>query len=168
VRRLAFASAASIVAARVASGTVEGGSGVKRAAVLAALAAVALLAGCGSSSPSAESVVRAWSAALNQDDNDTAASLFAKGAEVVQNGRVLTLRNRRDAVAWNSALPCSGKIVSIHSRGQTATATFVLGDRRHSQCDGPGQETTAIFKVVDGKIVLWHQTNARGPTGPTI
>ena len=136
---------------------------------LISLAAIAFLAGCGSGSPSAESVVRAWSAALNQDDNNTAASLFAQGAEVVQNGHVLTLRNRRQAVAWNSALPCSGKIVSIHTRGQTATATFVLGDRRHSQCDGPGQKTTAIFKVVHGKIVLWHQTNTRGgPTGPTI
>ena len=135
---------------------------------LISLAAIAFLAGCGSGSPSAESVVRAWSAALNQDDNNTAASLFAQGAEVVQNGHVLTLRNRHQAVAWNSALPCSGKIVSIHTRGQTATATFVLGDRRHSQCDGPGQEATAIFKVVHGKIVLWHQTNARGPTGPTV
>ena len=135
---------------------------------LISLAAIAFLAGCGSGSPSAESVVRAWSAALNQDDNNTAASLFAQGAEVVQNGHVLTLRNRHQAVAWNSALPCSGKIVSIHTRGQTATATFVLGDRRHSRCDGPGQEATAIFKVVRGKIVLWHQTNTKGPTGPTV
>ena len=133
------------------------------AGALVSLAAIAFLAGCGSGSPSAESVVRAWSAALNQDDNNTAASLFAQGAKVVQNGHVLTLRNRRQAVAWNSALPCSGKIVSIHTRGQTATATFVLGDRRHSQCDGPGQEATAIFKVVHGKIVLWHQTEAPPP-----
>ncbi len=141
---------------------------MRLAGALVSLAAIAFLAGCGSGSPSAESVVRAWSAALNQDDNNTAASLFAQGAEVVQNGHVLTLRNRHQAVAWNSALPCSGKIVSIHTRGQTATATFVLGDRRHSQCDGPGQEATAIFKVVHGKIVLWHQTNAKGPTGPTV
>jgi limonene-1,2-epoxide hydrolase len=139
---------------------------VKRA--LLPLGAILLLVGCGSGSPSAESVVRAWSAALNQDDNDTAGSLFAKGAEIVQNGHVLTLRTRHEAVAWNSALPCSGRIVSIHTHGQTATATFVLGNRRHSQCDGPGQETTAIFKVVRGKIVLWHQTSAVGPTGPTI
>ena len=141
---------------------------MKIARILALLAAVALVTGCGSGSPSAESVVRAWSAALNGDDNNTAASLFAQGAKVVQNGHVLTLRNRHQALAWNSALPCSGKIVSIHTRGQTATATFVLGDRRHSQCDGPGQEATAIFKVVHGKIVLWHQTNAKGPTGPTV
>ena len=136
--------------------------------VLAPFAAVALLTGCGSGSPSAESVVRAWSAALNQDDNNTAGSLFANGAEVVQGGHVLTLRTRHEAVAWNSALPCSGRIVSIHTRGQTATATFVLGNRRHSRCDGPGQETTAIFRVVRGKIVLWHQTTTKGPTGPTI
>ena len=139
------------------------------AGALVPLTAIAFLAACGSGSPSAESVVRAWSAALNQDDNNTAASLFAQGAEVVQNGHVLTLRNRRQALAWNSALPCSGKIVSIHSRGQTATATFVLGDRRHSQCDGPGQETTAIFRVVHGKFVLWHQTAGTvGATGPTV
>ncbi|HEY6149223.1 MAG TPA: limonene-1,2-epoxide hydrolase family protein [Gaiellaceae bacterium] len=132
------------------------------------LAAILLLAGCGGGSPSAESVVRAWSAALNQDDNNTAGSLFANNAEIVQDGHVLKLKNRRQAVAWNSALPCSGRIVSIHSRGQTATATFLLGDRRHSRCDGPGQRATAIFRVVHGKIVLWHQTDARGPTGPTI
>jgi limonene-1,2-epoxide hydrolase len=138
------------------------------AKAVAPLGAIVLLTGCGGGSPSAESVVRAWSAALNQDDNNTAASLFAKGAEIVQNGRVLTLNTRHDALAWNSALPCSGRIVSIDSHGQTATATFVLGDRPHSKCDGPGQETTAIFKVVRGKIVLWHQTVARGPTGPTV
>ena len=138
------------------------------AKAVAPLGAIVVLIGCGGGSPSAESVVRAWSAALNQDDNDTAASLFAKGAEIVQNGRVLTLNTRHDALAWNSALPCSGRIVSINSHGQTATATFVLGDRRHSKCDGPGQETTAIFKVVRGKIVLWHQTATRGPTGPTV
>ena len=136
--------------------------------LIAPFAAVALLTGCGSGSPSAESVVRAWSAALNEDDNNTAGSLFARNAEIVQDGQVLTLRTRHQAVAWNSALPCSGRIVSIHTRGETATATFVLGDRRHSQCDGPGQQATAIFKVVKGKIVLWHQTTTTGPTGPTI
>jgi limonene-1,2-epoxide hydrolase len=132
------------------------------------LAAVALLAGCGSGSPSAESVVRAWSQALNDDDNDRAADLFARDAQVVQAGHELTLKTHADAVAWNAALPCSGKIVSIDSHGNTATATFLLADRRHSSCDGPGQRATAIFKVVKGKIVLWHQTPAKGPTRPTV
>jgi limonene-1,2-epoxide hydrolase len=139
-----------------------------RAGALVALAAVALLAGCGTGSASPESVVRAWSQALNDDDNDRAADLFARNAEVVQAGRALKLRTHADAVAWNAALPCSGKIVSIDTRGDTTTATFLLGDRRHSTCDGPGQHATAIFKVVKGKIVLWHQTSASGPTGPTV
>jgi limonene-1,2-epoxide hydrolase len=139
-----------------------------RAAVAVGLAAVALVAGCGSGTPSAESVVRAWSKALNDDDNNRAADLFARDAQIVQAGRELTLKTHADAVAWNAALPCSGKIVSIDSHGNTATATFLLGDRRHSSCDGPGERATAIFKVVKGKIVLWHQTPAKGPTGPTI
>ena len=139
-----------------------------RASVAVGLAAVALLAGCGSGEPSAESVVRAWSQALNDDDNDRAADLFARDAQIVQAGRELTLKTHADAVAWNAALPCSGKIVSIDSHGNTATATFLLGDRRHSSCDGPGERASAIFKVVKGKIVLWHQTPAKGPTGPTI
>jgi limonene-1,2-epoxide hydrolase len=123
------------------------------------LTAVAALAvGCGSSPPSAESVVRAWSEALNTDDNAGAADLFAPGAEVVQGNTVVKLRTHADAVEWNSKLPCSGRIVSIKSTGHMATATFVLGDRPHSHCDGPGEHTTAIFRVVKGKIVLWHQT----------
>jgi limonene-1,2-epoxide hydrolase len=113
-------------------------------------------------------VVRAWSQALNENDNERAADLFARDAQVVQAGRELTLKTHADAVAWNAALPCSGKIVSIESHGNTATATFLLDNRRHSSCDGPGERASAIFKVVKGKIVLWHQTPAKGPTGPTI
>ena len=69
--------------------------------------------------PSTEGVVRAWSQALNQDDNDTAANLFAPNAKVVQGNTVLRLKTHEDAVAWNSALPCSGLITSIHSRGRS-------------------------------------------------
>ena len=130
---------------------------------------VALLAaGCGDSQPSAQSVVRAWSQALNADDNKGAADLFALGAEVVQGSTVTHLRTHAQAEAWNSALPCSGKIVSIKSHGQTARATFRLGDRQHSRCDGPGELATAIFKVEKGKIVLWHQAGSNtAPPPPT-
>jgi limonene-1,2-epoxide hydrolase len=134
---------------------------VKRRLAVVAIGAI-LLPACGSSDPSAESVVRAWSQALNSDDNERAADLFAPGAEVVQAGRVLNLRSHTDAVAWNAALPCAGRIVSIKTAGKTATATFKLGDRPSSRCDGPGQRATAIFRVVKGKIVLWHQTAPEG------
>jgi SnoaL-like domain len=122
------------------------------------LAAIAL-GGCGSGEPSAESVLRAWSQELNSGDNEAAAKLFAHDAEVVQPGVVIRLRTYEQALAWNAALPCSGKIVSVTSRGNTASATFILGDRETSKCDGPGERATALIRVRKGKIVLWHQTS---------
>jgi limonene-1,2-epoxide hydrolase len=130
----------------------------------------ALVSACGSSSPSAESVVRAWSQELNSGDNEGAAKLFAPGAEVIQAGTELKLRTLQQAIEWNASLPCSGRIVSIDKDGDTATATFVLGDRQKQKCDGPGQRATALFRVKKGKIVLWHQTNGESlePAGPSV
>ena len=128
-----------------------------------------VLAGCGSTPPSAESVVRAWSQQLNVGDNQGAAKLFAPGAEIVQAGTTLRLNTQAEAIAWNAALPCSGRIVSIKSSGDTTRATFILGNRQKSKCDGPGQRATTIVRVKNGKIVLWHQTSATpAPVGPTI
>ena len=128
-----------------------------------------VLAGCGSTPPSPESVVRAWSQELNDGDNQGAAKLFAPGAKIVQAGTTIRLDTQAQAVAWNAALPCSGTIVSIKTKGDTTTATFVLGDRRERKCDGPGERATAIVRVHEGKIVLWHQTSAApAPVGPAV
>lgn len=133
------------------------------------LLSAGVLAGCGSTPPSAESVVRAWSQQLNTGDNQGAAKLFAPGAEIVQAGTILRLNTQAEAIAWNAALPCSGRIVSIKSSGNTTRATFILGDRQKSKCDGPGKKATAIVRVKNGKIVLWHQTSAApAPVGPTV
>jgi hypothetical protein len=134
------------------------------------LISAAVLAGCGSTPPSAESVVRAWSQELNTGDNDDAAKLFAPGAEIVQAGTTLRLNTEAQAVAWNAALPCSGRIVSITTSGDITRATFILGDRPKHKCDGPGQKATAIFRVRKGKIVLWHQTSTAppAPVGPAV
>jgi limonene-1,2-epoxide hydrolase len=134
------------------------------------VALLVLLAGtaCGSSSPSAESVVRAWSQALNSDDNRGAADLFAPNAEVVQGSVVTRLRTHADAVAWNTDLPCSGKIVSLSTHDTVVQATFVLGDRKSSPCDGPGKRAAAVFRIRGGKIVLWHQVPAGGPSTSTV
>src|SRR5947207_3407940 len=133
-----------------------------------ALLFAAVLGGCGSTPPSPESVVRAWSQELNTGDNEDAAKLFAPGAEIVQAGTTLRLDTQAQALAWNTALPCSGRIVSITTNGDVTRATFVLGDRKDRKCDGPGQRATAIVKVRKGKIVLWHQTSASPatPAGP--
>ena len=140
-----------------------------RAPLALALLFGLVLAGCGSTPPSPESVVRAWSQELNQGDNQAAAKLFAPGAEVVQAGTTIRLDTQAQAVAWNAALPCSGTIVSIKTKDDTTTATFVLGDRRERKCDGPGERATAIVRVHEGKIVLWHQTSAApAPVGPAV
>jgi hypothetical protein len=136
---------------------------------LAALAAlllviVALVAGCGGGGASPETVVREWSEALNAGDNERAADLFAHGAQIVQGNDVFFLQTHDDAVDFNSALPCSGRIVDVKTSEDTATATFLLGDRRKSRCDAPGQKAVAAFKVLHGKIVLWHQLPS--PTPP--
>ena len=124
--------------------------------------------GCGGSR-SAEDVVRAWSAALNAGDNEAAADLFAPGAEIVQSGRIVRLGTHEDAVAWNAALPCSGKIVDVETDGDTVTATFLLDDRTMSPCDAPGAQATAAFRIEDGKIVLWHQLDSEPEqTGPAV
>jgi hypothetical protein len=125
----------------------------------AAILAVAALAGCaGDGDPaSSEEVVRAWSRALNAGDNGAAADLFALGARIEQAGLRLTVRSRADALAWNRSLPCSGRIVELATEGEEATATFLLGDRGTSPCDAPGGRVAAVFRVRDGKIVLFRQ-----------
>src|ERR687886_511200 len=136
---------------------------------LATTCVLALLAGCGGGKASPESVVRAWSKALNAGDNQAAADLFAAGAQVIQGPVVIRLRTHADAVVWNAGLPCSGKIVAISTSGTVVTATFLLGDRPTSACDGPGHRATAVFRIRGGRIVLWHQVpNAAPPPPPTI
>jgi limonene-1,2-epoxide hydrolase len=122
-----------------------------------AVAAALVVAGCAGGDPSPESVVRAWSQAVNSGDDASAARLFATGARVVQGENVRRLDGFAEARAWNAALPCSGRIVELRASGATVRATFVLGDRRHVQCDGPGERAKTLFRIRDGKIVLWHQ-----------
>ena len=133
---------------------------MRLAAIL--VAALALTA-CGSHAPrTPEGVARAWSAALDKADDERAASFFAPGAEVVQDTGVV-LGTHDDAVAWNEALPCGGTITRVvHQSARFVLVVFHLTDRPGHRCDAPGREAAAIFKVVDGKIVLWHQTAPPG------
>ena len=132
--------------------------------VAAALALTVALGGCaGAGTASPEEVVRSWSEALNADDNDGAADLFASGAEVVQAGMSYRLSRHDDAVRWNAALPCDGKIVELEVDEDEVTAVFVLSDSNTTPCDAPGAKVTAIFTVRDGKIVRWEQPGAGAP-----
>ncbi|HEY7603270.1 MAG TPA: limonene-1,2-epoxide hydrolase family protein [Gaiellaceae bacterium] len=111
-------------------------------------------------------VVRAWSAALDRDDNEAAADLFAKNAVVSQGGLSVVLFSHRIAVLWNSGLPCTGRIVRLTVKKDVADATFVLGNRRSSKCDAPGTRARATFRVRNGKIARWTQLPVRQAPGP--
>ena len=112
-------------------------------------------------------LVRAWSRALNANDNKAAGALFAPGARVVQPGVDVRLTSRGLRVAFNASLPCAGRIVAIHVHGNRAVATFVLGTRPKHRCDGPGQRAAALFVVRAGKIVLWQQVPVPADDQPT-
>jgi limonene-1,2-epoxide hydrolase len=131
---------------------------VRLGAILLAVAALAACGGHGSRSP--ESVARAWSAALDRNDNESAARLFADDAKVVQDGE-LDLRDHAEAVQWNAMLPCGGTITSVTAQSKIdVLVVFKLTERPQHRCDGPGTRAAALFRVRDGKIVLWHQTQA--------
>jgi hypothetical protein len=121
------------------------------------LAAVVVLIACGAQKPaSPEQVARDWSAALDRNDNEAAARLFDDGAQVVQNME-LVLSSHPDAVRWNAALPCGGKIASVSRPNVTdVVLVFTLENRPRHACDAPGQRAAALFRVRGGKIVLWH------------
>jgi hypothetical protein len=122
------------------------------------LVLLALTACGGQKTASAPDVVRAWSAALDRNDNERAARLFAHGAQVVQNGE-LTLATHADAVRWNAGLPCGGRISHLEVQGTgQVLAVFELQPRPQHRCDSNGGQAATIFRVRDGEIVLWHQT----------
>jgi hypothetical protein len=137
---------------------------VRRTALLVGM--LAALAGCGGSEASPEDVVREWSTALNADQNESAADLFAPGATIVQGGVEINLSTHQDAVAWNQSLPCNARIVGVDVDGDVVTASFLLRDSQTTPCDAPGARVTAIFTVEGGKIMRWEQPLE--PPGPTV
>ena len=134
-----------------------------RAATLLLL--VLALAACGGhKARTPEQVARAWSVALNRDDNAAAGALFAKGAQVIQ-GDVTLLRTRDQATHWNSLLPCGGTIVNITPQAKDEVlVVFRLTERRFHVCDAPSGTAAAVFRVEHGKIVLWHQVPPPPPS----
>ena len=125
------------------------------ALALAAVGSGAALAARTAASPAA--VVRAWSKALNANDNAAAGRLFAIDALVVQGTLDARIPSAKLAAAFNDSLPCSGRIIRLTVKGEQVTATFVLGHRPKHICMGVGQKAAALFVVVGGKIVAWEQ-----------
>jgi len=107
--------------------------------------------------PKPAAIVRAWSRALNADDNLAAAQFFARNAQVIQPPLATRLTSAQLALEFNASLPCAGKVVRLTVKGKRVTAVFVLGHRPKHTCDGPGQKAAAVFVVENGLITLWEQ-----------
>jgi limonene-1,2-epoxide hydrolase len=112
-------------------------------------------------------VARAWSKALNANNNVAAANLFAHNARVIQPGLDVRLSSQALAVAFNESLPCAGRIIAMQVTGNRATATFVLGERPKHRCDAPGAKAAAVFTVRGGKIIRWQQVAVPAPSTQT-
>ncbi len=127
-----------------------------RRLVAAALLLFAL-GGCGGGDTSPESVVRAWSEAVNRHDDEAAAGLFAPGALVTSGPVAFKLSTHEAAVRMHAALPCTSKLVETVSEGDTVIANFRLDERSFSgMCGGRGLLEAAIFTVEDDRIVAWE------------
>ena len=132
---------------------------------LLALAATLAVAAAGSgaaiaahSAASPEAVARAWSKALNANDNARSRqALRPQRARRPAQRRRLPLEPRdRDRVQRFAPLRAGASSRST-STGNRAVATFVLGERPKHHCDAPGVKAAALFVVRNGKITLWQQ-----------
>jgi limonene-1,2-epoxide hydrolase len=123
------------------------------------------LVGCGSkdAATAPADIVASWSQAINASDDETAAKLFAPDAVVIQGGQSTRLPGEAEALAFNSSLPCGGKVVQQSTKGDEVTATFTLTRRPGHMCDGTGESAVTVFRIADGKITLWHELPAAAP-----
>lgn len=118
--------------------------------------------GAGPTFPSAvasspESVVLNWSDALNHGLNDDAAGYFSGETTVVaEDGRVLVLRGRDRAAAFNASIACQGRIVGLSRNADRVWAAFILDQRGTFACPAPGALDTARFTIEGGWIVRFE------------
>jgi hypothetical protein len=106
---------------------------------------------------SPEAVVLDWSDALNHGLNDEAAGYFAAETTVVaENGRVLVLRGRDQASAFNASIACQGRIIGLSRKADRVWAAFILDQRGTFSCPAPGVIDTARFTVEAGRIVRFE------------
>lgn len=120
------------------------------------------LAGCGGSSRRTPTeVVRAWSAAWNQGDEEAAAALFGPKAVFVAGDYQTVLRTREQVLAFHQEMAWCGPIVRLRAHGDEVEAQFSLASRPNGHCERGGRERGSVqFRVRDGKIVFFDQIGA--------
>jgi hypothetical protein len=150
------------------------------AALLAGVSAL-VVAGCGTNRPavtetvavpaahaprehgpapdSATRVIRGWSDTLRHGDVDGAARYFAVPSIVqIQPGDpAQRITQRRQAVVFQTILPCGARLISARVEGRYVNALFLLTDRPGATCDAPGATARTAFLIRRGKIVEWRR-----------
>ncbi len=103
-----------------------------------------------------EKAIRGWILVLNAGNYDQAADYFAPGA-LIEQGRLARLRTHREAVAFNSSLPCKAEVTDIEDEGETVLAAFKLrrGPGDPASCGGNGVRVR--FKFRGTKFTEWRQ-----------
>ena len=138
--------------------------------------ALAVLAGCDSSSPNPVHakpdslhsyngrVIRGWLLALERQDYEQAAYYFAPGA-IIDQGHPFRLRTPTQARDFNASLPCRADLVRLKDEGRTVLATFALREGPGGGCSGFVKVRYTIRK---GKFTEWRQLPniRRGPAPP--
>src|SRR5262245_5285046 len=106
-----------------------------------------------------KAVVRAWNANLYAGNNAAEARLFSLPAVIALMGGPVGCYclTSAEVAQFHTQLVCSGKIVSIKTRGRYATAVLRLVDQETSKCDDPGSLTEVRFTIVHGKITVLKQ-----------
>jgi hypothetical protein len=142
---------------------------VVRAAVAIALIGVIGVAGCGGgdggdsdevpggADAEAVKVIKDWADALRGGDLEAAADHFHLPS-VAQNATApITLRTRRQVLAFNASLPCGAELTEAETHGGFTIATFELTERPgEGQCgSGVGEIAKTAFLIEDGLIARW-------------
>jgi hypothetical protein len=112
-------------------------------------------------------VIRGWADTLRGGDVDAAADYFAIPS-VAENGILVKIGDRRDAVRFNASLPCGATLIGAETEGTFTTATFRLTERPGpGVCgDGVGETAQTSFVIKDGKIAEWRRVALPGEENP--
>lgn len=113
-------------------------------------------------------VIEGWSEALTTGDIESAAAYFATPSTAENGPLRIDIESLRDAIRFNSTLPCGATILSARTQGELTTATFELSERPGGDCgEGAGGTASTSFDIEDGKIVEWRRIDdGSAPDGP--
>jgi hypothetical protein len=113
-------------------------------------------------------LLAAWGRAVRRGQNGRASSFFAVPATIAMLSDSVRYRTAAEVRAFNRALPCGVRLLSVERSGRYVVGIFRLTSRPKRVCDAPGQRIRIAFLVRDGKFMEWRRVaNAPGtPVDP--